>query len=205
MSEFQWGGDDTCLSMFAGSPWRQMFPPHARVLEIGCAEADWLGPMHTERPDLALRGIDVRALMFPHDGVTILQGDVLTHDFEPDSLDVVVLVSALEHIGLGHYGDPLDPAGDDRCLGRVHRWLAPGGRLYFDVPWHTGDYRVQDTSYRLYNDPSLAWRLRLGREWIETWRAYADAGGTYVTRPEHAIDLDGGNPKHYVACWWQKA
>jgi hypothetical protein len=54
---------DLCLGFFQHF-WDEgllpELPKGARVLEIGCAEADWLSSMREARPDLYLVGIDQR-------------------------------------------------------------------------------------------------------------------------------------------------
>ena len=40
----------------------------------------------------------------------------------------------VEHIGLGRYGDPIDPDGDIKAITELKRVLAPGGSLLFVVP-----------------------------------------------------------------------
>lgn len=159
----QFGGvGDECLSMFADvwATGRLHFPPSARVLEIGCAEADWMTLMLAQRPDLSITGIDWRACERPG---TVIQGDVLTHDFPDESFDVVVGVSSVEHIGLGHYeADPLDVDGDRHCMERVARWLKPGGWVYLDVPFTKSGFKVVGTSYRAYDDATAVERLLPG-------------------------------------------
>jgi SAM-dependent methyltransferase len=54
----------------------------------------------------------------------------------------------VEHIGLGRYGDPLDPEGDLKAMAELQRVLAPGGSLYFVVP--VGEPRVQFNAHRIY-------------------------------------------------------
>jgi hypothetical protein len=39
-----------------------------------------------------------------------------------------------EHIGLGRYGDPLDPHGTEKAARQLERVLAREGRLYFSLP-----------------------------------------------------------------------
>jgi hypothetical protein len=129
-------GGDLCLGF-----WKQVYeaghvplPKHAKVLEIGCAEADWLTPMKQERNDLHLTGIDWRPCERPGASV-LIQGDVLAHDFAKESFDVVVLVSALEHIGLGGYdNDPLDPDGDTHVMERISGLVGAGWTLLLRCP-----------------------------------------------------------------------
>ena len=150
---------DACVAIF-GTLYRmgRLSLPHgAQVLEVGCAEDDFLTPMLKERPDLQLTGIDWRPCDRPG---TVIRGDVLTHDFPEASFDAVVGVSSIEHIGLGHYSqDPLDVDGDRHCLERVVKWLKPGGWVYADVPYDPAGYFVHGTAYRVYDEAALASRI----------------------------------------------
>ena len=40
----------------------------------------------------------------------------------------------MEHIGLGRYGDPLDPDGTERAIDELARVVSPGGDLYLSLP-----------------------------------------------------------------------
>ena len=179
---FQAGGD-LCLGFWAdalrlgGVDLKRDLPLGGSVLEIGCAEANWLQPMHDLRPDLTLVGIDVR----PGPKPWAIQGDVLTYDFQPAQFDAAVLISALEHIGLGAYGDPLNPYGDILTLRRLHQWVKPGGWIYFDVPYGTGDDAdgyapAVLRGFWRYDDVAIARRLCSGY-WRERWRQ--------IHRPSH--------------------
>jgi Caenorhabditis protein of unknown function, DUF268 len=165
-------GGDVCLSLWADAyaTGTCAFPHGARVLEIGCAEADWITPMLAVRPDLQITGIDWRPCTRPG---TVIQGDVLTHDWPAASFDVMIGVSSIEHIGLGHYDhDPLDVDGDVHAMARVVRWLKPGGWVYLDVPYEPAGYRVEGTSHRVYDDAAVQARLLPGltlrQRWVST-------------------------------------
>jgi len=43
-------------------------------------------------------------------------------------------MNVVEHVGLGRYGEPLDPEGDIKAMRELRRVLAPGGSLLFVVP-----------------------------------------------------------------------
>jgi SAM-dependent methyltransferase len=161
---------DSCLSVFgavydaAPLPW----PPGATILEVGCAEADWMTPILAVRPDLHLTGIDWRPVAGRPGSV--LQGDVLTVDWPAETFDAMVGISSIEHIGLWHYDhDPLDAEGDRHCMDRVWRWLKPGGVVYLDVPYDPAGYHVEGTSHRVYDDRALATRLVSRFVPVDTW------------------------------------
>ena len=201
-------GDDPCLQLFATLYPAQMdFPLGAHILEIGCSEADWLDTMKFARPDVHLTGIDWRRCPRPYADL-VIHGDVLQQDFGAETFDAVVLISALEHIGLGHYAnqdrtrDPLSVRGDVETLERVWRWLRPGGWVYFDVPWNPDPgWQVQSTRCRIYDDRALADRLST-RPWRKSPTWYADQTETSHLLPRpHRASIHGF---YYAAQVWTK-
>ena len=187
----------TCLRTF-----RPDLAPDARVLEIGACEYDWLTPAHAAWPAMTLTGLDWRPRKRPGP-FTFVQGDVMVHPFEPASFDWVVSISAIEHIGLGHYQkDPAREDGDTRALALAFEWLRPGGWLYFDVPYNPGGYQVVGTSHRIYDDAAVASRLVHGLPWRLAWSGVASIKDTHqliAPRPKK-----GGEDFDYIGFWWQK-
>lgn len=61
-------------------------------------------------------------------------GDVCRMPFENNSVASLSSLSVLEHIGLGRYGDPIDPQGTVKAAAELERVLMPGGDLYVAVP-----------------------------------------------------------------------
>jgi SAM-dependent methyltransferase len=103
-----------------------------RVLELGCGTGryfHWL-----ENVEL-LVGTDISAEMLHHaknplqrDDVTaaeirLMQGDIYELHFEPESFHFIY------SLGVFGYGAELTT----ELCSKLHRWLAPGGRLYFDA------------------------------------------------------------------------
>jgi len=54
-----------------------------------------------------------------------------------------------EHIGLGRYGDPLDPLGTRKAAAELQRVVAPGGQLLFGGP--VGRPRVCFNAHRVHS------------------------------------------------------
>jgi SAM-dependent methyltransferase len=179
------GGGDMCLGFFQ-TCWElgllPDIPPNGKVLEIGCAEADWLSAMKAARPDLHLTGIDWRGDKRPAADVRIV-GDVLTHEFEPASFDAIIAVSMIEWAGTNKYGDPDDPDGDLHTLQRARRWITPDGWLYFDVPYGLPE---RNHPMRVYTDERFAelfaqsgWQV-VARQWF---KGVLDTGAIHPDGP----------------------
>jgi hypothetical protein len=161
---------DICLGFF-----REMytaghfeFPREAKVLEVGCAEIDWLTPMKTARPDLHLTGVDQRRHP-PRPGANSV-GHGRHHATGlvcPATFDAIVAVSVIEHVGIGRYEDPRDEDGDIKAMANLKLWLKPTGFLYMDVPWRP---EGPSTPFRQYNDADLAARVTNG--WTVTAREH---------------------------------
>ena len=179
-----------------------------KVLEIGCAECDWLSRAYAADPTLDLYGVDWRICCRPN--ATIYQADVRVCEM-PERFDAIVSISAIEHIGLGHYDDdPIDPDGDIVTVRNAYRWLKPGGWLYFDVPYRPDQpFTVDGTQCRLYDEDALSRRL-LQPFWGEAGRI-AWIGYAHGSRPSQLLSAKptepalGGRGFYYVACWCQKA
>jgi hypothetical protein len=55
----------------------------------------------------------------------------------------------VEHVGLGSYGDSLDPNGDLKAMSELKRVLSINGNLLFVVP--VGKPRVMFNAHRIYS------------------------------------------------------
>jgi SAM-dependent methyltransferase len=78
--------------------------------------------------------VDIRPLSLPLEGLHFRRGSILDLPFENESLESLSSLCVVEHIGLGRYGDALDPHGSENALSELTRVLAPAGRLYLSVP-----------------------------------------------------------------------
>ncbi|MEA2488573.1 MAG: hypothetical protein QOH21_365 [Acidobacteriota bacterium] len=92
--------------------------------------------------------IDYRALRVSIPGMTSLAGDLTRLPLRDRSVPSLSCIHVAEHVGLGRYGDPIDPAGTKRAAAELARVLAPGGRLYFALP--VGQPRVEFNAHRVH-------------------------------------------------------
>jgi len=77
------------------------------------------------------------------------QADICALPFADGSIRSLSCMHVVEHVGLGRYGDPLDPEGDLKAMGELQRVLAPGGDLLLVVP--IGTPRIQYNAHRIYS------------------------------------------------------
>jgi len=93
--------------------------------------------------------IDIRPLETQLDNLANLPGSILSMPYPDGSVPSLSCLHVAEHIGLGRYGDPLDPLGTAKACAELRRVLAPGGNLYFGLP--VGTPRVCFNAHRIHS------------------------------------------------------
>ena len=78
--------------------------------------------------------VDIRPLSLEMDSIKFVEGSVLNLNFPDKSLESVSSLCVIEHIGLGRYGDPLNPNGSIEAFRELMRVIRPGGDLYISFP-----------------------------------------------------------------------
>jgi hypothetical protein len=78
--------------------------------------------------------VDIRPTKAEFTNFIEVEGSILNLPFEDNSLDSVSCLHVIEHIGLGRYGDPIDPLGTIHAAKELCRVLKPGGHLYVSTP-----------------------------------------------------------------------
>jgi len=69
--------------------------------------------------------------------------------FEDLSIQSLSCMHVVEHVGLGRYGDLLDPEGDLKAVSELKRVLAVDGNLLFVIP--VGTPKVAFNAHRIYS------------------------------------------------------
>lgn len=103
---------------------------------------------------------DVRPISARIPGVTFRQADLM----QPATAmagycDSLSCLHALEHFGLGRYGDPVDPGGFERGFANMAALLKGGGVFYLSVP--VGASRVEFNGQRVLDPRAI---IQLARE-----------------------------------------
>lgn len=91
--------------------------------------------------------IDIRQPVFRLPDFTFVQGDILKLPFADCVLKSLSCLHTIEHIGLGRYGDEINPNGFDLALTELQRVLAPSGYLLLSMP--IGRQRIEFNAQRI--------------------------------------------------------
>lgn len=83
------------------------------------------------------------------ENLTVQSGDLFHLPFEDCSVASLSCMHVVEHVGLGRYGDPIDPDGDLKAISQLKRVSAKGGMLLFVVP--VGKPRIEFNAHRVYS------------------------------------------------------
>lgn len=78
--------------------------------------------------------IDIRPWGAQLDGLAVYRGNVLALPYDDGAVRFASCLSVVEHVGLGRYGDVLDPLGSIKACAELVRVLAPGGHLLLALP-----------------------------------------------------------------------
>jgi hypothetical protein len=93
--------------------------------------------------------IDIRPLVVKLENFNSLSGSILALPFADSSVPSLSCLHVAEHVGLGRYGDPLDPEGTKKATRELARVLAAQGNLCFSVP--VGKPRVCFNAHRIHS------------------------------------------------------
>jgi hypothetical protein len=120
----------------------------ARHVDVGSRIDGFVAHVASFRP---IEVLDVRPLSSSIPNITFMQADLMAP--LPESMtgfcDSLSCLHALEHFGLGRYGDRVDHDGYLRGLDNLHRMLAGGGKLYLSVP--IGPQRIEFNAHRVFS------------------------------------------------------
>ncbi len=97
--------------------------------------------------------IDVRPLKAKIDGLDFKQGSALALPFPDNSVASLSCLHVIEHVGLGRYGDEVDPGGYRTAARELMRALAVGGILLIGVP--VGRERVCFDAHRIFDPQTI--------------------------------------------------
>lgn len=120
----------------------------ARHLDIGSRIDGFVAHVATFR---TIEVIDIRPMPPSiHANIRYSVLDLMDGDISGfGQADSVSCLHAIEHFGLGRYGDPLDPDGHKKGFANITKLVAAGGHLYISMPI-SRTTQVQFNSQRMF-------------------------------------------------------
>jgi len=104
--------------------------------------------------------VDVRPISTAVPGVVFRQADLMNPTALPTAAgggdgycDSLSCLHAIEHFGLGRYGDPINPQGYQRGIANMAQLLQPGGTFYLSTP--IGQERVEFNANWVFDPRSI--------------------------------------------------
>ncbi|MFN3751980.1 MAG: DUF268 domain-containing protein [Thiobacillus sp.] len=139
---------------------------------------------------------DIRPITSLIPGVLFRQADLMNPaELLVEYCDSLSCLHALEHFGLGRYGDPIDPHGYAAGLGNMAGILRPGGLFYLSVP--IGRERVEFNAHRIFDPLSLV-RLAAANGLLLREFAWIGSSRTLFQSASPEQDMDELSKLHYV-------
>lgn len=135
------GMDDRLLVGGSISPWVEAVALHAGVGEV--TTVDFQEPF--------CDGC--------HPRLRTMHMDTVMKKSTPAGYSIIVSYSSIEHDGLGRYGDPMDPYGDQHAMNEFWSLLKPDGILLLAIPLWPDD-QITSLLARLYGPIRLPWLIR---------------------------------------------
>jgi hypothetical protein len=143
-----------------------------RHIDVGSRVDGFIAHLLTFR---SVEVVDVRPMQSDVTGLSFLQGDMMDPATMSDvRAESVSCLHALEHFGLGRYGDPMVIDGWKKGISGLAAMVGPDGRLYLSVP--IGKPRIEFNANRIFSPSQIILEVQShGFDLIEF--AYIDDNG----------------------------
>lgn len=137
--------------------------------------------------------IDVRPLHVEIKGLDFLQGNATQMDVLLDnSIKSLSSLHAVEHFGLGRYGDPVDVDGWKKALHEFQRVLEPKGKLYLSVPIGPED-KLMFNAHRIFHPRTIVSELAdmkcISFTYIKDFKIYEANVNDYIEKTDYLCGL----------------
>ncbi|MDD4050000.1 MAG: DUF268 domain-containing protein [Candidatus ainarchaeum sp.] len=92
---------------------------------------------------------DYRPIKLNLKNISSNHADLTKLNFKTNTIQSLSCMHVVEHIGLGRYGDPIDPKGDLKAIKELKRVISKKGNLFFVVP--IGNPKIIFNAHRIYS------------------------------------------------------
>jgi len=139
--------------------------------------------------------IDIREQTSKVNNIIFRQADLMQlPDDLVDTYESISSLHAIEHFGLGRYGDPIDYNGYLKAIANITKILKTAGKLYFSVP--IGKQRIEFNAHRVF---SVRYLLELFNEdyLINSFSFVDDKGAFFENVDLTQIEIEKNYGCHY--------
>lgn len=159
-----------------------------RHIDIGSRVDGFVAHVASFRP---IEVIDVRELKDSgHDNIRFKRMDLMNLDaVESEICDSLSCLHAIEHFGLGRYGDPINPVGHLTGFGNLVKMLKPGGTLYLSFPIGHAD-QLHFNAHRVFKPDSVLRWPEGGALELQSFSFVDDAGDLHKEVPISTVPTD---------------
>lgn len=179
-NEYFWQDLLVARWIFASSP--------ARHVDVGSRVDGFVAHVASFRE---IEVFDVRPITSQVPGVVFRQADFMNPDASRTELtrggycDSLSCLHAVEHFGLGRYGDPIDPLGFARGIENMARLLKPGGVFYLSTP--IGIERVEFNANRVFSPNTIIHCAKLNGLILKNLTVVGNAKEPYEVHPTEEV------------------
>lgn len=129
---------------------------------------------------------DVRPNTTQIPGIVFKQADMMQSSSLPATekegyCDSLSCLHAIEHFGLGRYGDPIDPQGYDRGIANMATLLKPNGKFYLSAP--IGRERVIFNANRVFDPHTIIRCAEANGLYLQKFTVISTGGGVQTVKP----------------------
>lgn len=109
-------------------------PGPGRALDFGSGRSDLA--LTAANRGFEVTAIDLTPVDWPyiHPNLRFLRVNLFDLDIPLSEMDLIINCSAIEHVGLGRYGDVKDADGDLKAIEHMRGLLKPGGVMLLTIP-----------------------------------------------------------------------
>ena len=127
--------------------------------------------------------MDIRPLDSQVRNIKYIQQDLMNPKIDLlNSLESISCLHAIEHFGLGRYGDEIDPKGHIKGFENIIRMLKPNGILYISFPISSHE-RIEFNAHRVFHQKSiLNWSPMINTLDLKQFDYVDDQGKLYLNQ-----------------------